>query len=88
MDVPELPNADDDLFQVTLTPNPVREHLTITTDYDKGSASVRIINAQGIKVKGFSVKGSATIDVSDLPAGVYVVQVLGGKLITKKIVKN
>ena len=31
---------------------------------------------------------SETIDMSDLPAGVYAVQVLGGKMVTRKIVKN
>ncbi len=85
-DVPELPNVDADPFEVTITPNPAKGHMTITTDYDKGSASVRIINAQGVKVRGFSLKGSATIDVSDLPSGLYFVHIIGGKLITRKVV--
>jgi len=71
---------------VTITPNPTRGQMTITTDYDKGSASVLIINSQGVKVRGFSVKGSSTIDVSDLPLGLYIVHIIGGKVVTRKVI--
>lgn len=87
MAVAEHPDVDTDPFTVTLTPNPVKDYLTITTNYDKGRAGVRIVNAQGVHVKAFSVDGSATIDMNDLPAGVYFVQILGGKMITRKIIK-
>ena len=86
--VTERPDADAEPFHVTLTPNPVEDHLTITTDYDKGRTGVHIINAQGVKVRGFNMQGTVTIDMSDLPAGVYFVQMLGGKMITRKIIKN
>jgi hypothetical protein len=85
-DVPELTDPNDDSFNVTLTPNPVKDRLTISTDYNKGRAGVHIINAQGMIVRNFNMIGSATIDVSDLPAGIYVVQVLGGKMVTKKVI--
>ena len=84
-DVPELFDVDADNFQVNITPNPARGQMTITTDYEKGKASVRIINAQGVQVRQFSMKGSATIDVSDLPSGIYFVHVIGGKVVTKKV---
>jgi hypothetical protein len=60
--------------------------MTITTDYDKGRASVVSINPQGAKVRCFSVEGQRTIDVSRLPAGVYTLQMLGGSLVTRKLV--
>ena len=85
-EVPALPDVDADPFQVTLSPNPVVDHLTITTDYDKGRNSVIIINSQGAQVRNFSMKGSATIDVSDLPSGLYLVHIIGGKVITRKII--
>ena len=85
-EVPEQPNVDAEPFNVTITPNPTRGRMTITTDYNKGSVSVHIINAQGVKVRGFSVKETATIDVSDLPSGLYFVHVVGGKVITRKVV--
>ena len=59
--------------------------MTITTDYEKGKVSVVMINSQGVKVKGFSVKGTDTIDVSDLPSGLYFVHVIGGKVVTRKV---
>ena len=59
--------------------------MTITTDYDKGRASVVIINPQGAKVRGFSVEGQRTIDVSDLPSGLYFVHIIGGKMVTRKV---
>lgn len=85
-EAPEQPNVDEDPFQVTITPNPARGQMTITTDYDKGSVSVVIINSQGVKVRGFSVKGTSTVDVSNLPSGMYFVHVIGGKVVTKKVV--
>ena len=86
-DVAEYPDVDEDPFNVTLTPNPVKDQLTITSDYETGRNSVHIINAQGVEVRKFSMKGTATVDMSDLPAGVYFVQILGGKMITRKIIK-
>ena len=85
--VTERPDANKEPFQVMLTPNPVKNTLTVTTDYDKGRLNVRVINSQGVHVKAFGVEGTATIDMSDLPAGVYFVQMLGGKMVTRKIVK-
>ena len=84
-EVPELPDVDADPFTVTITPNPAKDNLTITPDYEKGRASVVIINAQGAKVRGFSIKGSATIDVSDLPSGMYFFHIIGGKVVTRKV---
>ena len=37
-------------------------------------------------VKGFNMKESVTIDMSDLPAGSYFVNLIGGKVVTKKTV--
>jgi hypothetical protein len=86
MDVPQYPDVYDDPFEVTITPNPARGRMTLTTDYDKGVASVRIINAQGVTVRKINLRGSATIDVSDLAAGVYIVHVIGSQVVTKKVV--
>ena len=79
-------DVEKDPFELTIAPNPVKNVMTLSTDYEKGSVRVRILNAQGVTVRNFSMKGSATIDVSDLPAGMYFVQVLGGKMVTRKVV--
>ena len=86
MDVPEQPDVDADPFNVTITPNPVKGQMTITTDYEYGRTSVHILNAQGVEVRGFSMNGTATIDVSELPSGIYFVNVIGGKVVTKKVI--
>ena len=36
-------------------------------------------------MRGFSIKGSATIDVSDLPSGMYFFHIIGGKVVTRKV---
>ena len=86
LDVEERPNVEADAFKATVTPNPANDRLTLTSDYEKGRTSVRIINAQGAIVRAFSMEGSTTIDVSDLPSGIYLVHFIGGQVVTKKVV--
>jgi hypothetical protein len=31
------------------------------------------------------MEGSTTVDVSDLPSGMYLVHVVGGKVVTRKV---
>ena len=73
-------------FHVDLYPNPAKSQFTISTDYDKGSVSVMMLNMYGQIVMFFTVNGQRTIDVSRLPAGVYTLQMLGGSVVTEKIV--
>ena len=73
-------------FKAEVYPNPAKEQFTIRTDYDKGAVSVMMLNMQGQLVMFFTVEGQRTIDVSRLPAGVYTLQMLGGSVITEKIV--
>ena len=85
-DVTERPDVDEAPFALSITPNPVKNTMTLTTDYEKGSVRVHILNTQGVQVRNFSMKGSATLDVSDLPSGLYFVYVIGGEMITQKII--
>ncbi len=75
-------------FTAELYPNPAKGQFTLRTDYDKGVVSVMVLNMQGQIVATFTVEGQRTIDVSRWPSGVYTVQMLGGSLVTKKIVIN
>jgi hypothetical protein len=84
--VKEHDDFEKDPFTVTISPNPVRHQMTITTDYEMGKLSVHIVNAQGVEVRGFVMDQQATIDVSDLPAGLYFVSVIGGKVVTQKVI--
>jgi len=37
-------------------------------------------------VRNFSTAGSSTVDVADLPAGVYIVHIIGSQALTRKVV--
>ena len=73
-------------FHAEIYPNPAKEQLTIRTDYDKGAVSVMMLNMQGQMVMFFTVEGQRTIDVGRLPAGIYTLQMLGGSVVTEKVV--
>ncbi len=86
LDIKEYVDFEKDPFTVSISPNPVKSQMTIATDYELGKLSVHIINAQGVEVRGFVMDKQTTIDVSDLPSGLYFVSVIGGKVVTKKVV--
>lgn len=86
VDVKEYVDFEKDPFTVTISPNPVKHQMTIATDYELGKLCVHIMNAQGQEVRGFVIDKQATIDVSDLPAGLYFVSVIGGKVVTQKVI--
>ena len=88
VDVHERIDAEKDPFAVSITPNPVKNLMTIATDYTLGKLSVHIVNARGVEVRRFVMDSTATIDLSDLPSGVYFVSVIGGKMVTMKVVKE
>ena len=73
-------------FEVGLFPNPATDALRLTTDYDKGYVCVHIVNMQGQEVRNFVFEGTATIDISDFAPGMYFVNVIGGQVVTKKLV--
>ncbi len=73
-------------FNVEIYPNPAKGQFTLSTDYDNGAVSVMVLNMQGQIVANFAFEGQRTIDTSRWPAGIYTVQMLGGSLVTKKLV--
>lgn len=75
-----------DPFEVGLFPNPANDVLRLTTDYDKGNVCVHIVNMQGQEVRNFVFSETVTIDISDLAPGMYFVSVIGGQVVTKKLV--
>lgn len=86
VNIKENPDFEKDPFTVTISPNPVKHQMTIATDYELGKLCVHIVNAYGVEVRGFVMDKQATIDVSDLPAGLYFVNVIGGKMVTQKVI--
>lgn len=73
-------------FEANIYPNPAKQQLTISTNYEKGSVSVLVLNMVGQEVMYFTVEGQRTLDVSHLPAGIYTFKMLGGSVVTQKVV--
>ena len=63
-----LENATID---VSLYPNPVRDVLHFRNVIGKRTVNIYAIDGQ--KVKSFQISGSQSIDISDLPSGMYLV---------------
>ncbi|MBE9465487.1 T9SS type A sorting domain-containing protein [Dyadobacter subterraneus] len=78
-------------YQIALYPNPVVEKIQINMDHWENIATVKLLNAQGITLLEFHKKPLLTeIDMKDLPAGLYVVQ-LGlndGSVASVKVIKQ
>ena len=85
--------ADDALTQATeVYPNPVQNSLRITLDATKvRNASLSIYSITGQKVyEQHSLNPSTTLDISKLPAGIYMVKIADDRnaIVTRRIVKQ
>ncbi|MDA9774152.1 T9SS type A sorting domain-containing protein [Saprospiraceae bacterium] len=86
-----VPTVETDVNEFTLTPNPVKGQMLIThesLDFDK--AEFIITDISGKRVKNGSFNGNATIDVTDLHAGLYsiLMHVNGERTTPQMFVKN
>ncbi len=68
---------------IMLFPNPVSEELFISTTYD---VDVDIYNTLGQKINCLQISGEKSFDMSNLRAGVYVLQFSNG--IVKQVIKE
>jgi len=80
------PETIQPAFDVLLYPNPANRQFALSTDYEKGAVNVMVLNMQGQIVATFAFERQCTIDVSHWPSGIYMVKMLGGNVITKKLV--
>lgn len=85
--VPTLIDHSDP-FEVSMRPNPAKSTLRLSTTYDKGRMCCHIVNMQGQEVRNFIFEGETTINIEDLPSGIYFVSFIGGQVVTKKFVKE
>ena len=75
--------------EIKLFPNPVINRLNFS-DVEKVS-KVRLFNSSGIILKEVEIKGSNSIDVSEIPKGYYIIKLyneFGGVISEKKIIKK
>ena len=76
---------------VRISPNPAREgiNISLTSDELNGDVQIALFNPLGARVKTFNlpVDGTTRLDVSDLPAGNYLMYISNGKYaISKKVI--
>lgn len=83
-----LSNADFDNSNFMAYPNPVRDILNIS--YTSEISSVRVINMLGQEVISRNINATSTqVDMSELSAGTYIVNVtVGDSIKTLKVVKQ
>jgi poly(beta-D-mannuronate) lyase len=63
--------------QVRIYPNPAQNFISIDIDgWQTAGTKLRIVNALGVVVKSLASASSSTINIQDLPAGVYSLQVI------------
>lgn len=77
-------------LNVTVSPNPATDNVTIAYTTDANAATtVNVMNAAGAsvisKVMGSDANGKVTLSLTELPAGIYMVEVASGN--SKKIQK-
>lgn len=76
---------------INVFPNPARSTSTITLGRNNGSKDVHLINMNGSIVQRWSSITTNTLQLKDLPSGIYLLKVFSrttGKTETKKIIVN
>lgn len=75
---------------LTLLPNPTHNSVTVQLNGSKATGNVSLINSLGQVVNEQTLTGnSAQLDLSHLPAGMYIVKVnCGGEILTSKLYKE
>ncbi|MFN8247515.1 MAG: M43 family zinc metalloprotease [Ferruginibacter sp.] len=70
----------DDGVVVSVSPNPAKDQLKVFVSGSSDMADISLVNAEGQMVRGWkkvNVTGApATLDISNLPAGVYMIRLL------------
>jgi Secretion system C-terminal sorting domain/FG-GAP repeat len=77
--------------QISLFPNPTSGKFTIDLgrEYDELKVSVKNINGQDIEVNEEGFSQLSTVDISNMPAGVYFIEIKSGKYMkTMRIYKE
>ncbi len=82
--------SKDGKLEFVLYPNPVKDQLVIANAGITGKVDINIFNQQGQKVMSRQINGGTTaISVSQLPAGIYMVQLIAnGKIAINKLIKQ
>jgi hypothetical protein len=81
----EFVSVDENgLGAIDLYPNPAKDIIRI--EGLEGEHEISIYNAMGMKVKTMTLQGDAEINISELPAGLYLLRI--GSQRTLKFIKE
>lgn len=74
----------------SVTPNPAKDFVTISTSLETSLQSVSIIDINGRIVKNVSLNGTeGNVNISDLTSGIYMMKIVSDEgTVTKKIIKE
>lgn len=85
LSTPEVFNPDD----INVFPNPAKANLQIQLPNTYTKALISLGTLVGKTIKTYEIRGSETIDISQLAAGMYLLRIeANGKQITKKLLKH
>ena len=75
-------------FDLNVFPNPVIDRFRVNTD-DHSELEATIFNAKGLALKQVRIRSGADVDIADLPAGLYFLNVKGCSGVrVMKLIKN
>lgn len=70
--------TNSDVVKITIYPNPAADYIQVQ-DRDNVVSSVIIYNLAGRKIRTFEIDGDNSLNISDLPKGMYLMQFLDKK---------
>ncbi len=88
--VNDIATVSNTKLKVKLVPNPATDNVTVYTEGNNGKqVLVTITNMMGTKVAEHYTTGSTTISLSNMAAGIYIVNIsCGSETITQKLIKQ
>lgn len=89
VDMDEMGTVDTTLGEIKVYPNPISDYLALNLPASVDFAKVQIFAMNGQLIQTTNTKQGEKINVSSLPAGVYVVKInTGNQVVTTKVVKK
>lgn len=87
---PEKPNENGAIENVLLYPNPAKDWVQISIDFDQlKSITLHDVHGRQMQVETKIIDGKLSLNVSDLPAGVYIFSISDGtRSIQKKFIRE
>ncbi len=88
--VNDIATVSNTKLKVKLVPNPATDNVTVYTEGNNGKqVLVTITNMMGTKVAEHYTTGNTTISLSNMAAGIYIVNIsCGSETITQKLIKQ